>query len=87
MDNLKKQMETGSVKLTDERMTRFWIRIEDAVKFAAYSLVNMMGGETFIPRLPSMKIKTLLETLAEGHKIEVVGIRPVEKLHEALITV
>ncbi len=86
LDNLKKQMETGSVKLTDERMTRFWIRIEDAVKFAAYSLVNMMGGETFIPRLPSMKIKTLLETLSEGHKIEVVGIRPGEKLHEALIT-
>ena len=76
LDNLKKQIETGTVKLTDERMTRFWIRIEDAVKFAAHSLVNMQGGETFIPRLPSMSIKTLLETLSEGCKIEVVGIRP-----------
>lgn len=86
IDTLEKQIQTGKVKLTDERMTRFWIRIEDAVKFAAFSLVNMQGGETFIPRLPSMKIKTLLEVLANGCEIEVVGIRPGEKLHEALIT-
>lgn len=86
LDNLEKQKKSGTIKLTDERMTRFWIKIEDAVKFAAHSMTNMHGGEIFIPRLPSMKIKTLLEALSDGHKIEVVGIRPGEKLHETLIT-
>lgn len=74
----------GEVPVTDERMTRFWITLDQAVQFVLDSLENMNGGEIFVPKIPSMRIVDLAEAL--GCTYRVVGIRPGEKLHEALIS-
>lgn len=71
--------------LTDERMTRFWITVEQAVEFVAASVADMMGGEIFVPKLPSMKITDLVAAIAPEARIETMGIRPGEKLHEEMI--
>jgi UDP-N-acetylglucosamine 4,6-dehydratase len=80
------QGETGVVTITDERMTRFWITISDAVEFVLACLDRMGGGETFVPRMPSMRITDIAETLAPSCERRVIGIRPGEKLHEVLVT-
>lgn len=85
LDLIHKQMESGSVKITDERMTRFWVTLDQAVGFAIKSINLMKGAEIFVPKIPSMKVKDIFETLAPGVKMETIGIRPGEKLHEALI--
>jgi UDP-N-acetylglucosamine 4,6-dehydratase len=72
--------------ITDLRMTRFWISIEDAVKFVIESLEMMKGGELFVPRIPSMKIVDLANAIAPGLKLEEIGMRPGEKLHEEMIS-
>ncbi len=82
----KKIRHTGTVPITDERMTRFWITLEHGVQFVLDSLKRMHGGETFVPKIPSMKVIDLAQAVAPECKIEVVGIRPGEKLHEAMIT-
>ncbi|TQR17400.1 UDP-N-acetylglucosamine 4,6-dehydratase (inverting) [Psychrobacillus vulpis] len=82
----KKIKSTGTIPITDERMTRFWITLEQGVKFVLDSLERMHGGEIFIPKIPSMKVTDLANAIAPDCKIEVVGIRPGEKLHEAMIT-
>ena len=74
-------------QLTDERMTRFWITLEQAVRFVLASLQEMRGGEIFVPKLPSMKITDLVAALAPQARLETVGIRPGEKLHEEMISV
>jgi|TARA_B100002003_G_scaffold248845_1_gene283588 UDP-N-acetylglucosamine 4,6-dehydratase len=76
----------GVIPITDERMTRFWITLEHGVKFVIDSLSRMKGGEIFVPKIPSCNILTLAEAIAPGCKIEYVGIRPGEKLHEVMIT-
>jgi UDP-N-acetylglucosamine 4,6-dehydratase len=73
--------------ITDLRMTRFWISIEFAVKFVIESLEMMTGGELYVPRIPSMKIVDLANAIAPGSKLEEIGIRPGEKLHEEMISV
>ena len=73
--------------LTDERMTRFWITLDQAVKFVLASLDEMRGGEIFVPKLPSMKVTDLVTALAPGASLKIVGIRPGEKLHEEMISV
>lgn len=83
---IKKQKETGVVTITDERMTRFWITLEQGVKFVLESLEDMHGGEIFIPKIPSMGIKDLIDICAPGCELKYIGIRPGEKLHESLIT-
>ena len=72
--------------ITDLRMTRFWISIEDAVKFVIESLEMMTGGELFVPRIPSMKIVDLAYGVSPDSKLEEIGMRPGEKLHEEMIS-
>ena len=84
----KKLIENGAKELpiTDERMTRFWITLEDGVKFVLKNFARMQGGELFIPKIPSMKIIDLAATLAPNLPIKIIGIRPGEKLHEIMIS-
>lgn len=72
--------------ITDARMTRFWITLEQAVEFVLSSLNMMTGGEIFVPKLPSMAVTDLTEALAPGYPAVFVGIRPGEKIHETLLT-
>jgi UDP-N-acetylglucosamine 4,6-dehydratase len=72
--------------ITDLRMTRFWINIESAVKFVIDSLEIMKGGELYVPRIPSMKIVDLANAVAPGTKLQEIGMRPGEKLHEEMIS-
>lgn len=82
----KKIRETGVIPITDERMTRFWITLDQGVQFVLDSLDRLHGGEIFVPKIPSMKVTDLAEAIAPECKMEIVGIRPGEKLHEAMIT-
>jgi len=81
-----KQKETGTLTITDDKMTRFWITLEQGVNLVINSLNKMKGGEIFIPKIPSMKIMDLANAIAPGAKIKVIGIRPGEKIHEVLVT-
>jgi UDP-N-acetylglucosamine 4,6-dehydratase (inverting) len=82
----KSQSSTGKITITDERMTRFWITLEQGVEFVIKSLQRMQGGEIFVPKIPSMRIIDLAEAIAPNAQKEIIGIRPGEKLHESLIT-
>jgi UDP-N-acetylglucosamine 4,6-dehydratase/5-epimerase len=82
----KEQAKTGTITITDERMTRFWITLDQGVKFVIQSLELMQGGEIFVPKIPSMLVTDLADVAAPGAKIEQIGIRPGEKLHEVMIT-
>ncbi|MBV9155531.1 MAG: UDP-N-acetylglucosamine 4,6-dehydratase (inverting) [Acidobacteriaceae bacterium] len=75
----------GILPITDPRMTRFWITLDQGVRFVIACLERMHGGETFVPKLPSMRILDLAEAIAPGCPTKVVGIRPGEKLHEVMI--
>ncbi|MEA3326250.1 MAG: UDP-N-acetylglucosamine 4,6-dehydratase (inverting) [Chloroflexota bacterium] len=81
-----KQRETGEVTLTDERMTRFWISLDQGVQFVIRCIEEMQGGEVFVPKIPSMKMKDLAGVIAPKARIRIIGIRPGEKLHEVLIS-
>ena len=73
--------------ITDPRMTRFWITLNQGVDFVLSSLSLMRGGEIFVPKIPSMKMTELAQAMAPGLPIKVIGIRPGEKLHEMMISV
>lgn len=75
----------GVVPITDPRMTRFWITLEQGVNFVLRSMEEMQGGEIFVPKLPSIRIVDLAEVLAPACRHDYVGIRPGEKLHETLV--
>lgn len=75
-----------SLPVTDFRMTRFWITLNQAVDFVLSCLESMEGGELFVPKIPSVKITDLIEAVAPGCKTHEVGIRPGEKLHEEMIS-
>ena len=75
----------GVLPITDPRMTRFWITLEQSVDFVLKSLEIMVGGELFIPKIPSMKITDLAKAICPECKTEIVGIRPGEKLHEIMV--
>jgi len=77
---------TGIIPITDARMTRFWITLDQGVKFVISSLEHMHGGEIFVPKIPSMKVTDVAAVVAPGCKTEIIGIRPGEKLHEIMIT-
>jgi UDP-N-acetylglucosamine 4,6-dehydratase len=83
---LEKQKAAGVVTLTDERMTRFWIHIDAVTKVVTDALERMEGGELFIPKMESTKIVDVVKVIAPDAKVEIIGIRPGEKLHEILIT-
>ena len=74
------------IPVTDLRMTRFWITLDQAVKFVDEAFSEMNGGELFVPRIPSMKITDLVAAIAPNSKIKEIGIRPGEKLHEEMIS-
>lgn len=82
----REQKKTGKITITDERMTRFWLTLDQAVELVVNALCHMQGGEIFVPKIPSMKIMDLAKAIAPQCDIEVIGIRPGEKIHEALIT-
>lgn len=77
---------SGVLPITDERMTRFWITLKQAVQLVENALAQMQGGEIFVPKIPSMKIVDLAKAIAPQCRIETIGIRPGEKLHEVLLT-
>lgn len=81
-----KMKKTGVLPITDERMTRFWITLEQGVQLVFDTLSNMNGGEIFIPKIPSTTIMDLAKAIAPECDINFVGIRPGEKLHEMMIT-
>lgn len=82
----KKLVEDGAeyLPITDERMTRFWLRLEDAVRFVFKNFQRMHGGEIFIPKIPSMRIMDLAKAIAPHLPTKIIGIRPGEKLHEVM---
>jgi UDP-N-acetylglucosamine 4,6-dehydratase/5-epimerase len=81
------QRKSGVLTVTDDKMTRFWITLDQAVNFVIGCLENMVGGEMFVPKIPSMKITDLAKVIGKDCKIEIIGIRPGEKLHEVMVTV
>lgn len=80
------QRQDGVITLTDKRMTRFWITLEQGVRFVITCLERMRGGEVFVPKIPSMKLTDLAQTVAPEAQQQFIGIRPGEKLHEVLLT-
>ncbi len=76
----------GKLPITDTRMTRFWINLDQGVQFVLQSLANMTRGEIFVPKLPSTRVTDIAEILAPECELEIVGIRSGEKLHEVMIT-
>jgi len=83
----KRLAPTGVLPITDERMTRFWITLDQGVEFVIARLGAMHGGELFVPKIPSMRVVDLARAIAPEARLEVVGIRPGEKLHEQMISV
>jgi UDP-N-acetylglucosamine 4,6-dehydratase len=77
---------SGVLPITDVRMTRFWITLEQGVEFVLSSLERMKGGEVFVPKIPSMRVTDLARAIAPECEIKIVGIRPGEKLHEIMIS-
>jgi UDP-N-acetylglucosamine 4,6-dehydratase/5-epimerase len=81
-----KQRSNGKITITDERMTRFWISLEQGARFVIRCIEQMHGGEVFVPKIPSMTIMDLARAIAPDSKVDITGIRPGEKLHEVLIS-
>lgn len=81
-----RQRENGRITVTDERMTRFWLAIEQGVSFTIKAIERMQGGEVFVPKIPSMRVVDLARAIAPQAELEFIGIRPGEKLHEVLIS-
>jgi UDP-N-acetylglucosamine 4,6-dehydratase len=82
----KRQAITGKLTITDPRMTRFWITLDQGVEFVLNCIEDANGGEIFVPKIPSMNIIFLAKSIAPDAEISVTGIRPGEKLHECLIS-
>ena len=80
------QRKSGKLTVTDERMTRFWISLEQGVRFVIRCIEQMHGGEVFVPKIPSMSVKDLGAAIAPECEIVYSGIRPGEKLHEVLVS-
>lgn len=80
------QRHTGKITVTDERMTRFWISLDQGVRFVIRCIEQMHGGEVFVPKIPSMSVKDLGAAIAPDCEIVYSGIRPGEKLHEVLVS-
>jgi UDP-N-acetylglucosamine 4,6-dehydratase/5-epimerase len=81
-----KQRAGGRITVTDDRMTRFWLSLDQGVRFVIECIEQMEGGEVFIPKIPSTKVTDLARAIAPQAQIDTIGIRPGEKLHEMLIS-
>lgn len=86
VETLIKNRGAHTVHITDERMTRFWIDLEQAFQIVLFGLAHMKGGEIFIPKAPAMKVSDLFDIVVPNAKRKVIGIRPGEKIHEMLLT-
>lgn len=86
VETILNRKDDGPLHVTHNDMTRFWITLDQCFELVSYAIKNMMGGETFVPKIPSMKISDLFKALAPDKQIKIVGIRPGEKMHEALIS-
>ncbi len=82
----RSQRASGRVTVTDARMTRFWITLDQGVRFVIRCIEQMHGGEVFVPKIPSMNMIDLTNAIAPDCRIEEIGIRPGEKLHEVLLS-
>jgi len=82
----KECAQKGIVPITDTRMTRFWITLEQGVNFVLSCMEEMLGGEVFVPKIPSMKVVELAKAICPNCRQEIIGIRPGEKLHETLVS-
>jgi len=82
----QEQKRRGRITLTDPRMTRFWLTLEQGVRFVITCIEQMHGGEIFVPKIPSMRLLDLAASIAPGCEIDTIGIRPGEKLHEVLVS-
>lgn len=80
------QRKRGKITMTDVRMTRFWITLEQGVAFVVRCIEQMHGGEIFVPKIPSMRLTEMAGSIAPGCEVEYIGIRPGEKLHEVLVS-
>jgi len=80
-----KMRKNGTLPITDSRMTRFWITLDQGVQFVLDSLSRMHGGEIFVPKIPSMNIMDLAAAIAPNCRYEIVGIRAGEKMHEVMV--
>jgi UDP-N-acetylglucosamine 4,6-dehydratase/5-epimerase len=76
---------TGVLPVTDERMTRFWLTLQQGVAFVVRCLEDMVGGEIFVPKIASMRMVDLARAIAPNARLDFVGIRPGEKLHEVMV--
>lgn len=81
-----KQRASSKITITDDRMTRFWLSLEQGVQFVINCIEQMEGGEVFVPKIPSTKVVDLARAIAPDAEIEIIGIRPGEKLHEDLLS-
>jgi UDP-N-acetylglucosamine 4,6-dehydratase len=81
----REQRKRGRVTMTDARMTRFWITLEQDAQFVVHCVEQMHGGEIFVPKIPSMKVVDIGAAIAPGCQVEYIGIRPDEKVHEVLV--
>ncbi len=82
----QRQRDDGRVTITDERMTRFWLSIDQGVRFTIRCIEQMEGGEVFVPKIPSMRVADVAQAIAPNAEVEIIGIRPGEKLHEVLVS-
>jgi UDP-N-acetylglucosamine 4,6-dehydratase len=82
----QEQRKRGRITITDDRMTRFWLTLEQGVRFVIGAIEQMLGGEIFVPKIPSMRLVDLAAAVAPGCAIETIGIRAGEKLHEVLLS-
>jgi UDP-N-acetylglucosamine 4,6-dehydratase len=82
----QEQRRSGKITVTDPQMTRFWITLDQGVRFVLRAIEKMDGGEVFVPKIPSMKVIDLAQAMAPDCKITQIGIRPGEKLHEVLLS-
>ncbi len=80
------QIKSGIITITDDTMTRFWLTLEQGVRFVIDCIDRMQGGEVFVPKIPSMKVTDLADAIAPGLKRKIIGIRPGEKINETLVT-
>ncbi|MCL1884765.1 MAG: UDP-N-acetylglucosamine 4,6-dehydratase (inverting) [Defluviitaleaceae bacterium] len=81
------QARKGTVTITDERMTRFMISLEDAVDLVFHAFSDMVGGEIYVKKIPSMKVTDIARAVSESAEHNIIGIRPGEKLHEQMVSI
>lgn len=86
LETFLQQKKSGILSITDKKMTRFNINMNEAINFVIYSLINLKGGEIFVPKIPSFYIIDLARAVSEDCKIKIIGVRPGEKIHEEMIS-